>query len=507
MMSTVEVTQIDNCDMLIHCAPNIATELHQHFSYRVEGYRYIPAYQSGAWDGFIRIFKIGERKLPVGLYQRLIEFCDQHGYEVVVKRHENVPAPIDRIDMTRDQLMEFVKTLNLHAGGEPIIPYDYQIDGVLEGIRSRRKVLISPTGSGKSLVFYILVRWCMEYLAAGKLLVIVPTTSLVKQLYSDFNDYSSDDPYFDVNEDVHQIMGGTDKNAEQRIYISTWQSIYKQPQAYFRQFHAIFGDECHGFAAKSLSSIMNKSRNAELRFGATGTLNGSKCHQMVLEGLFGTTFNVTTTKKLQDAKTLAQLEIKMCEFRHPDHTRAGISDLTYQQEVSNIIQCDARNNAIANLASNCDGNTLVLFQFVEKQGRPLRDLIRDLVGDTRKVYYVAGSVKASDREKIRNIVENQRNAIIVASMGTFSTGINIKELHNLIFASPSKSQIRVLQSIGRILRLSKDRSVMTLYDLSDDYKYKGRENYAMKHARDRLKIYKEQQFNTTQHSIPLEYGE
>ena len=149
------------------------------------------------------------------------------------------------------------------------------------------------------------------------------------------------------------------------------------------------------------------------------------------------------------------------------------------------------------------GNTLILFQFVDKHGKPLHAMIRDKAHKDRKVFYVSGDTDTSDREQIRKIVENETDAIIVASLGTFSTGINIRNLHNIIFASPSKSQIRVLQSIGRGLRKSDNNTVTTLYDIADDLHWKKNMNYTLNHSAERIKIYNREQFKYTIHKIDI----
>ena len=113
----------------------------------------------------------------------------------------------------------------------------------------------------------------------------------------------------------------------------------------------------------------------------------------------------------------------------------------------------------------------------------------------RKLFYVSGETDVDTRESVREITEREKNAIIVASIGTFSTGINIRNLHNIIFASPSKSQIRVLQSIGRGLRKSDDGRVTELYDISDDLSWKTKKNYTLDHAAERIKIYSREKFD------------
>jgi superfamily II DNA or RNA helicase len=307
-------------------------------------------------------------------------------------------------------------------------------------------------------------------------------------MYKDFEDYG-----YDVKENVHRIYSGKDKNTDKPIIISTWQSIYKFSKEWYENMGCVFGDEVHLFKAKSLSGIMNKCVNAEYRFGTTGTLDGTETNKLVLEGLFGPTKRVTMTRDLQEKGTLAKIDITVLLLRYHNDVCHMLKDATYQEEIDYIVTNEKRNRLISNLALDQKGNSLVLFQYVEKHGKPLFDLIQRKAKD-RPVYYVSGEVDASDREQIRGIVEKQKNAIIVASLGTFSTGINIKNLHNIIFASPSKSQIKVLQSIGRGLRKSDDGSTTKLYDVADDMHIKSHKNFTLRHSAERIKIYTKEQF-------------
>ena len=341
------------------------------------------------------------------------------------------------------------------------------------------------------------MRW-IEIEQSGNILIIVPTTSLVEQLYQDFKDYG-----YDVENNCHRIYSGKDKNTDKRIIISTWQSIYKLPKQWFEQFVAVFGDECHGFKSKSLMTIMNKCTKAPYRFGTTGTLDGTQTHELVLQGLFGRTFKVTTTRELQDNDTLAKLSIKRILLNYAEKICKSFGKRTYQDEIDYIVQFEKRNKFISNLALDQKGNTLVLYNYVEKHGKPLYDLIKGKADEDRKVFFVSGGTDTADREAIRGIMERMQNAIIVASLGTFSTGINIRNLHNIIFASPSKSQIRVLQSIGRGLRKSDNGKDTNLYDITDDLSWKSRKNFALLHSEERLKIYDKEKFNYKTYKVDL----
>lgn len=487
--------KLQNYSMLqIGCDYGVANELSDFFSFFVPGYRFMPAFKNRVWDGKIRLFNISQMTLPVGLYPFLKEFAKPRQYEVepIMSDYYGLPNVLNPINP--DDILSYVKSLELESRGNPIDIRDYQFDAVCEALHRKRGVLISPTGSGKSLIIYVLMKYYLSMLndfrGSKKVLIIVPTTGLVEQMYGDFKDYG-----MLVENSVHRIYSGKEKdNIEGGVVISTWQSIYKLQPKWFQQFGMVIGDECHGFKSKSLTTLMNKCTEAEYRFGTTGTLDGSQTHELVLQGLFGKIYNVTTTKKLQDENTLAKLDIQVLLLKYPDEIRRDWGKRTYQEEVDYIVKYEARNNLIRNLSLDLDGNTLVLFQFVEKHGKPLFDLIRDKAHERRKVFFVSGDTETSDREAIRKIVEGQKNAIIVASLGTFSTGINIRNLHNIIFASPSKSQIRVLQSIGRGLRQADDGTTAKLYDIADDLHWKSRKNYTLEHSAERIKIYVKEQF-------------
>jgi len=466
----------------VQCEPGIGAELSDYFSFYVPGHKFMPAYKHKVWDGKIRLYNRMTGELSAGLYAYVIKFCSERGY--TCETHENeygLPAKSNEL-IDYDV---FIDNSNL-----PFPPYDYQINAVEKALKRTRGILLSPTGSGKSYIIYLIIKYYLEIIKQNKVLIIVPTTGLVEQMYNDFKTYG-----MDVDKLCHKIYSGKDKNTNKSIIISTWQSIYKFPKKWFEIYGMVIGDECHGFKSKSLSSIMNKATQAQYRFGTTGTLDGTLTHKLVLEGLFGPVYKVTTTKQLQDNDTLAALDINVLLLNYSEQLRKDFGKKTYQEEIDWIVQYEKRNKFIRNLACDIDGNTLVLFQRIDKHGKPLYDLINTKIKNTRKVFYVSGETATVDRESIRNIVEKQKNAIIVASMGTFSTGINIRNLHNIIFASPSKSQIRVLQSIGRGLRKSDDGRPTNLFDIADDLHWRTRKNFSLIHSAHRVKIYKQEQFN------------
>lgn len=470
--------------LYVDCEPGIGQEISEYFSFFVPGYKFMPAYKNKMWDGKIRLFNRLTGELNAGLFVYLVKFAHERNYSIEIEDTEyGSPMVNDNIDT--DDFNDFLGEINI-----PFTPYEYQYDAIVRGINQNKAILLSPTGSGKSYIIYLLAQYYLKRAREHneKILIIVPTTGLVEQLTSDFKDYNAPDDF------VHKIYSGKDKDTDKDIIISTWQSIYKLGPKWFKQFGMVIGDECHGFKSKSLSSIMNKATEAKYRFGLTGTLDGTQTHKLVLEGLFGPVYQVTKTKKLQDDGTLAPLDIKIPVLQYPDVMKKQMKGATYPSEIDFLCKNDKRNNFIANLATSLEGNTLVLFNFVDKHGKPLFELINSKVDENRKVYFVSGEIDVNDREAIRKLVEKQNDAIITASLGTFSTGINIKNLHNIIFASPSKSQIKVLQSIGRGLRLSENGATTVLYDIADDLSHGRYKNFALKHCAERVKIYDKEQF-------------
>ena len=387
-----------------------------------------------------------------------------------------------------------------------IAPRDYQMEAIYRTLIDQKRLLLSPTASGKSLIIYTLIRWFLSR-NDSRVLLVVPTTSLVEQMYSDFADYSKNDPTWDNTVSCHRIYSGKEKiNIDQRVIITTWQSIYKMPSSWFAPYGMVIGDEAHNFKAKSLAAIMEKLVHAVYRIGTTGTLDGTQTHKLVLEGLFGPVYQVTTTRALMDSDTLAKLKLDVLLLKYGDEYCKIVNKMDYQEEIDFIVTHAPRNKFIRNLALAQEGNTLVLYNYVEKHGKPLYDMIKAKLqeqGSERKLFFVSGGVETDERERIRAITEGEKDAIIVASMGTFSTGINIRNLHNIVFASPSKSQIRVLQSIGRGLRKSDNGVPTRVFDVADDLHWKKSRNYTLDHAAERVKIYGKERFDHEIHEVKL----
>jgi superfamily II DNA or RNA helicase len=484
-MSDLVISKKDEVYAKITCEKHITKELSEYFTFFVPGYQFVPAYRNRIWDGKIRMFNLQTNQIYLGLLPYIELFCEERNY----KFDYGDPRPDVEDEYSVYHAKKFIDSLNIHARGESIEIREHQLDAYIHAMQKRRALLVSPTASGKSLIIYLIFRQLHQYQNL-KGLIIVPTTSLVEQLYSDFGDYNNGEMT-----NVHRIYQGKEKDTDKPLTISTWQSLYKLPKEYFHQFDYIIGDEAHLFKAQSLTTILTSCINAKYRIGLTGTLDGTKTHKLVLEGLFGSVKKVITTRELIDKQQVSDFEIKCLVLKHDDEMCLQIKDKTYQEEIQYLIANENRNKFIKNLAVSLGNNTLILYQMVDKHGQILYDMIRETknIGN-RKVFFVHGGVDANDREEIRRIMEIENDAIVVASFGTFSTGINIRNLHNIIFASPSKSRVRNLQSIGRGLRQSEGKEKAILYDIADDLRYKKHMNFTLKHFVERVKIYTEEQF-------------
>ena len=482
-MTRIVIEKINDVHIKAHCEPDVAQELSEYFTFSVPGARFSPAVKRKVWDGKIRLFNSATRIIYHGLKLHIELFARERNYEVDYLDSNEFTQD----EYTQEQAIEFFKSLNL-----TIEPRDYQVSAFVHAVRNKRCLLLSPTASGKSLIIFLLARFFHK----KKTLVIVPTTSLVHQMASDFESYCG----IDSNKFCHRILSGAEKESDLPFVISTWQSIYKMPKTWFAQFSTVIGDEAHLFKAKSLTSILSKMPVCPVRIGFTGTLDGSQTHKLVLEGLFGPVKRVTSTADLIEQKHLADFKIKALVLSYSDAIRQKMKNADYHDEMDFLVTNQARNRFITNLALSLEGNTLLLFQYVEKHGKALYDILNQ---SGRKVFFVSGEVDGQIREDIRKEVEESENAIIVASYGTFSTGVNIKNLHNIIFASPSKSRIRNLQSIGRGLRKSNTKSSATLYDIADDLTWKSKKNHTILHFAERIKIYNEEMFNYKIYNIGI----
>jgi len=469
MSDTIQIAPVDEVFLQVKCDDGLARDLYEFFSFTVPNAKFMPSYRNKFWDGKVRLFSLKTKKIYIGLLPYVDEFCKERGFTL-----EGIDLVLgDKTRLSDEDIDYFVKSLDL-----PFQPRDYQLEAFKSVAQYGRQLLLSPTASGKSLIIYLILRWFegeMRFTNCCKSVVIVPTTSLVEQMTKDFQDYGYKEP-------VCKIYHGQEV-FDAPITITTWQSFSKAPKEVIQSFDVVIGDEAHLFKAQTLKGILEKMKHTSVRVGTTGTLDGTEVHRLQLEGLFGPVKRVTTSAKLIEEGTIAAIDIQCIILRHTKQSK-----MSYQEEMDYLVSNEKRNQFIVNLVSSLKGNTLVLFQYVEKHGEVLYPM---LDGRTKDLHYVYGGTDTESREQVREIVEKSKESVILASYGTFSTGVNIKRINNIVFASPSKSRIRNLQSIGRGLRKSEDKDSMRLFDIADDLQ---NENYTLNHLRERINIYNEESF-------------
>ncbi len=486
MDADIQIKKKNEIYLKLSCEPHILYELAPYFEFEVPQAKFMKSSRYKNWNGRVQMLSTHTGEIYVGLLDKLIEKIKILNYTYEFEDSKFYGLPYEENEMIS---IEGVKTYMTSILNGTYSPRDYQIDAVHQALRYNRKLLVSPTSSGKTIISYSITRY---YVSKGyRVLIICPTTSLIEQAHKDFLDYG-----WDCEDMVHKVYSGRAKSTDKSVMISTYQSIYDLEKSYFEQFDVVIIDECHQSTAKSIQGILHKMCDVKYRFGLTGTTQPEKVHIWTLEGLFGPIYKVIRTQELMEKGSIAKLQIKILILEHNKQKFE-----TYEDEIQYIITNEKRNNFIKNLSLDLSGNTLILFSRVDTHGRVLYDLINSSVDNKRKVFFVYGGVDTEEREKIREITEKETDAIIVASYGVFSTGISIKNLHNLIFASPSKSKIRNLQSIGRILRKSNTKNKAVLYDIADDISNGSLKNYTLNHLVERVKIYAEEEFNYQIHKI------
>ena len=491
-MADVHLEWLNASHCKVRTEPGILMELSDELTFFKHNYKFDPKYKARLWDGKIRLVNRLTATCYTGLAHRIMKFCEKRDYTFSFD---------DEFAYDNVSVNEVQEHVNKYKP-DWLEEREYQTESVVRCLRARRMTLLSPTSSGKSFMIYLIMMWYKK-----KTLIIVPTTGLVAQFKSDIESYGFEGV-------IDTSMGGLlkDNNIPADVVITTWQSLdngkKKMPKEWFDQFEVVFGDEAHGAKATTLIKIFTAMENTRYRFGTTGTLDDNELNKATIEGLFGKRYQSTTTRELIDGGHAADIKIKCIVLRYPEDVRKeyhkAITDAktkqkrkrTYAEEVDFLIDYEQRTNFIKNLALSLDGNKLVFFRLVD-HGKKLYEGLKD----SSNAFYIDGSVK--DRETIRKAIEEEENAILVASLGTTSTGVSINRLHHMIAASPSKSKIKVLQSIGRMLRQHKEKKHAILYDIVDDLSYGKQKNYTLLHFEERARIYDAEQFDYKIYTVGL----
>lgn len=483
-MADIVVQKLDEVRIRVLCTSGATRqELKEAFSYFVPNFRHMPKYKMGIWDGRISLYDLRTSSTYLGLISKVLEFAN----------NRNLTVELNESDFsTNDEAEKFNVERFLSKFSVKYELRDYQKEILEIAATNKKGLFLSATGSGKSLSIYALIR-----LIDKPTLLIVPSIQLVGQMYGDFKDYSTGDDSFIIEEKVQQIHGGQTKDVHKQIVISTWQSIYKLPVEYFQQFKLVIADEAHEDKSDKLRQLIEKCKASEYRYGFTGTLDGTLTNEMILRGLFGDIHTVSRTTELINKGLLADLSIKQVILQYSDDIKRQNARKLYQEEVEFLLASQSRMDFLIKLSLKCPGNTLILFQRVEEHGEKIFEQLKSENENKqlgRKIYFVHGGISKDERLKIVNVAEHSDGVIIVASLGTFARGINIKNLENLVFAFGLKAKITTLQGIGRGLRIGRSNKV-TVFDICDDLSWKSWTNYSLRHAMERMKIYQEERFN------------
>lgn len=480
----VHISPKDNVHIHVEAERGILQEMSEYFTFTVPGAEFMPAVRNKIWDGKIRLLDYRNQNIYAGLLLYIKKFCDDRQYPITVDRSLGIKYDPSEVDAFLQKLSA-TKT-----------PRDYQAAALHAVARQGgRATLLSPTASGKSFIIYMLQQFYGQ-----RALVIVPTIGLVAQMQGDFIEYGMDPSK------IATISSGKEKVNDKDVVISTWQSVWKMPASWFDGFGMMIGDEAHHFKSDSLTIMMEKLKHTPIKISTTGTLDNVRVHKLIIEGLFGPVYKVTTSAELIEKGTLADLKIDCILLDHNDSTKKAVSGgkkrMTYPEEMAVLTANEKRTRFIARMAGSVKGATLVLYEFVERHGKPIYEEIKKQFPD-RTVLFVSGEVTAEERERVRELIAEGHDVIVVASYGTFSTGINAPNLRNLILASPTKSIIRVLQSVGRLLRKSATVQKVFLYDIGDDMSWKSTINHTLGHFRERMKIYTTEGFAFSSRRISL----
>lgn len=480
------------------CEDSIFFEMREYFSFKADGYQFSPRFKCGGWSG--DIFLLGyDHLLPYGLVTQAIKFAEQNDYKITVD-----PLIIERQNISRSEFDAWVNSKDIYSGKNKITPHWYQSDAVYEGICAKRKILNLPTSAGKSLIQALLSLWYLENYA-GKVLIIVPTTSLVNQMIDDFVDYR-----LFPREAMLGIRSGTVKDSNALIYVSTWQSAVKQNKEWFNQFGCVMNDECHLSTGTSIKKIIESVEHIPFKYGLSGSLRDGKANILQYVGMFGDIFRPVTTKQLMEEGQVCDLQVKAVQLGYSNEDRIAARKFTYDEEIKFITSHAKRNRTVCTIAKKIADkgeNAFVMFR-LKAHGQALYNTLLKM-HNPEKVHFISGDTDIEIRDQMKVIAEGDTGHIFVASYGVFSTGVSIKNLHHIIFAHPVKSKVTVLQTIGRVLRKHASKSIATVWDIIDDLgiinvhgKYT-KKNYALGHAIERIERYVAERFNYTLHKISL----
>lgn len=468
---------------------------------RIDSWRFNPLVKKGVWDGYVSYIK-DNKWIPSGLWKDVMDLCKDYKFDLKLNGITEIFDKNIKADDFQDWALEFFED-------SEITPRDYQIEAAYNILKFRRCLAELATSAGKTLISFLTVAYMLEKKKAKKILFIVPNVSLVVQASEDFLDYNYENR---VSIKVQQIYSGQKIREGRNVVIGTYQSLVKKKKEYFEQFDAVIIDETHKAKSTSIKTILQKCTNAEYRYGLSGTIpKKGKLDRLTLMAYTGPVITEVSANYLQKEGHIAGCKVKIIQMDYaPDSTKQAFAEMAankyeskdvFKFEQNYVINSPGRLHFINSIVSKIKGNSLVLFHRIE-HGKKLYEQLRE---DSDKiVYYVDGGTDKDIREEYKKKMEAGEEVVIVASYGTFSTGISIKKIHNIFFTESFKSEVIIRQSIGRGLRQHESKDSVTIVDFVDDLSSEEWTNYLMRHAKERRRIYKEQKFEYVIKKIKFE---
>jgi superfamily II DNA or RNA helicase len=506
--------------ILIESTKGEYNQLKLYLTRKVHNYRFQKRFKLGVWDGSISYFN-SDASINFGLWGEVYKCCKEYGYPFIIENKDQFPR---NVDINKEKIQEFVEEFfkdHKTSDSKPFIPYEHQVEAISQILKHQFGIVEIATAGGKSLVFGTLVFYYLKYINPdAKFLLIVPSISLVTQFYNDLNDYNygfNNDNKSPLDIRIDEVM--SDKPRKYRdgekvpnIYIGTYQSLEKYPKEWFKNFEVVAADEAHTCKAKTLIEILSKTfGSAKIRWGMSGTFpSETSVEILTIQSLLGPKLININAKKLIDKGLISDLKIKAVLLHHDNHKFAegvynikkrGDGKKCWELEKEYIHNSAKRKTFVKNLVDKFTSNSLLLFHTIT-YGTEMYNYMKDnCIG--KDVYYIDGTVNTEKREYIKKKMEETTGnpKILIASYGTLSTGVSIKAITNIVFLDSYSSVRVVVQSIGRGLRLHKDKTKLIVFDLVDifhpDYKtilwrqYETRKNEiykVQKYPVDELKI-------------------
>jgi superfamily II DNA or RNA helicase len=482
---TVFIVKINNVyGKIITESADLMEALYKKFGVPAHNFWFDKRYKAGVWDGKIRFIK-KDGTFSNGLLADIIEY---------LKKQSEFVLDIDPLFKSDFPDKEELKEDFIRVTSElqcPYAPRYYQLRGAVKSVYLKRCINEHCTGSGKSLTIALTINYLMNKFPDYKFLILVPRLDLVEQLTEDIISYGIDKKHLGK-------FTGKQKDVDNKIIVSTWQSIYTET-AFLRSFKVFICDECHGLNGKEVRSVGENTINADYRIGFTGTLpeDFKKAERMLIYSVLGPVSDIVLTDQLIKEKSISDIIIHVPFLNYPKELATEVrknekqleAREAYRYEQKFIFEYEKRNDLIVNIAKKMisnNENTLILVNKLNHADI----LIEKLEKSGIKPYVVTGEIKdMAERNKVRHDIENETGKVIVATDGVYSTGISIKRLHAIIFAAAGKSKIRTLQSVGRGLRMHETKDRLKLFDVADNLPY------SSDHFQSRMEYYAKNNFN------------